>query len=590
MPNFSSAFLPKKMPRIRILPEALSNKIAAGEVVERPASVVKELVENSIDAGSTQVLVEVKKGGRTLIRISDNGVGMDRDDGLLSIERYATSKIRDETGLFSIRTLGFRGEALPSIAAVSDMEIVTRTESSDVGTRIVVKGGQIKDVSEVGAPKGTMISVSRLFFNTPARRKYLKTDQTEMGHISDTVTRFVLAWPGIHFKFFHNERTLGNWSPTSHPLHRIGEVLRGGLEEYLHEVDCKTGSVTVRGFVASADITRSTSRGQYVYVNGRFVRDKVLYHAIMEGYAGHLMKGKFPVVVLFVTLPPDEVDVNVHPTKSSVRFEAPRQVHNTIAKGIAAALRPLDRLGWGQRAAPKSARGSKHYTILSSRGEISESSFQPMWKPSSPPGDVSPRLWQETTFSSLRVLGQIHNTYIVCESEEGLVLVDQHAAHERVVFESLKASYDGSKTVTQGLLIPERLELGHREASILDTLLKDLGDIGVEIEPFGRRTYLIRSVPNILAEKPAEPLIMEIIEKVAEIGVASGLHRAMDECLIIMACHGAIRAGQRLSDQEMKRLLEQLAPLEHATHCPHGRPTLIRQSLHQIEKDFKRIV
>lgn len=578
------------MPRIRILPEALSNKIAAGEVVERPASVVKELVENSIDAGSTQVLVEVKKGGRTLIRISDNGVGMDRDDGLLSVERYATSKIHDERGLFSITTLGFRGEALPSIAAVSDMEIVTRIESSDVGTRIVVKGGQIKDVSEVGAPKGTMITVNRLFYNTPARRKYLKTDQTEMGHISDTVTRFALAWPRIHFRFFHNGRILGNWSPASNPLHRIADVLKGGLEDHLHEVGYKADNVGVRGFVASADITRTTSRGQYVYVNGRFVRDKVLYHAIMEGYTGRLMKGKFPVVILFVTLPPHEVDVNVHPTKSSVRFEAPRQVHDIIAKSIAAAFQPLDRLTWGQRPMPKPAGRRKHYTILPPLSKISEPSSQPMWKPSSLPPDVSPRLWEETPFGSLRVIGQLHNTYIVCESEEGLVLVDQHAAHERVVFESLKATYDQSRTVTQGLLIPERLELGHREASILDTLLKDLGDAGVEIEPFGRRTYLIRSVPDILAGKPVEPLVMEIIEKVAEIGVASELHRAVDACLIIMACHGAIRAGQRLSDEEMKRLLKQLAPLEHATHCPHGRPTLIRQSRHQIEKDFKRIV
>jgi DNA mismatch repair protein MutL len=578
------------VPQIRILPEILSNKIAAGEVVERPASVVKELIENAIDAQSTQVVVEVKKGGRALIRVSDNGVGMERDDALLAIERHATSKIYDESDLFSIATLGFRGEALPSIASVSDMEIVTRAESADAGTRIIVKGGAIKEVSEVGAAKGSMISVNRLFFNTPARRKYLKTDQTEMGHISDTVARTAIAWPHIHFKFFHNGRAMANWGPTPNPLHRIAHVLKGDLQDHLHEVDAHDGDVHAHGFVASPDITRTTSRGLHVYVNHRFVRDKVLHHAIMEGYAGRLMKGKFPVAVLFVTLPPDQVDVNVHPTKSSVRFAAPRQVHGAIAKGVAETLRVLDRPAWGQRPQLRPAHRPHRYTIFPSRGEIREPAVSPQPMPSSPPRQATPRLWEDKPFSSLRIIGQLHNTYLVCESEDGLVLIDQHAAHERVVFEALKSGYSDSATATQGLLIPETLELSHREASILDTLLKDLGDIGVGIEPFGGRTYLIRSVPDILAGKPAGPLVMEIIEKVAEIGLASGLHRSVDECLIIMACHGAIRARERLSNEQMKTLLRQLDGLDNATHCPHGRPILIRQSLYQIERDFKRIV
>ena len=578
------------MPQIRILPEILSNKIAAGEVVERPASVVKELIENAIDAQSTQVVVEVKKGGRALIRISDNGVGMERDDALLAIERHATSKIYDESDLFSIATLGFRGEALPSIASVSDMEIVTRAESADAGTRIIVRGGAIKEVSEVGAPKGSMISVNRLFFNTPARRKYLKTDQTEMGHISDTVARTAIPWPHIHFKFFHNGRAMANWGPTPNPLHRIAHVLKGDLQHHLYEVDAHDGDLHAHGFVASPDITRTTSRGLHVYVNHRFVRDKVLHHAIMEGYAGRLMKGKFPVAVLFVTLPPDQVDVNVHPTKSSVRFAAPRQVHGAIAQGVAETLRVLDRPAWGQRPQLPPAHRPHRYTIFPSRSEIREPSVRPQPMPSSPPRQATPRLWEDKPFSSLRILGQLHNTYLVCESEDGLVLIDQHAAHERVVFEALKSGYSDSATATQGLLIPETLELSHREASILDTLLKDLGDIGVGIEPFGGRTYLIRSVPDILAGKPAGPLVMEIIEKVAEIGLASGLHRSVDECLIIMACHGAIRAREKLSNEQMKTLLRQLDGLDNATHCPHGRPILIRQSLYQIEKDFKRIV
>jgi len=578
------------MPRIKILPEVLSNKIAAGEVVERPASVVKELIENAIDAEAAKVVVEIKKGGRALIRVSDNGTGMDRDDALLSIERYATSKIYDEKDLFSIATLGFRGEALPSIASVSNMEIVTRAAASEVGTRIIVGGGKIKEVAQIGAPKGTMISVNRLFFNTPARLKYLKTEQTEMGHISDTVSRMALAWPDIHFKFLHNGRVLANWSSTTTPLNRIVDVLGEDLTDRLYEVDHNGGKVRVHGFVASPDISRTTSRALYVYVNGRFVRDKVLDHAVMEAYAGHLMKGKFPLVVLFVNLAHDEVDVNVHPTKNSVRFEAPKQVHEVVVRAVSESLRRFDRPRWGQAQIVKPIQRPIPYRLSPPREAVSEprSELRPRTYSHAP--ETTMPLWPEKSFSSLRIIGQLHNTYIVCESEDGLVLIDQHAAHERFVFESLKTAYSRSAITTQGLLVPETLELNHREAGILEALLKDLKDMGLEIEPFGGNTYLIKSVPALLAGRPIKPLVMEIVEKAAEIGLASGLHRGVEECLTIMACHGAIRANQKLAHEQMRALLEQLDTLENASHCPHGRPTYIHRTMRQVEKDFKRIV
>lgn len=578
------------MSQIKILPEILSNKIAAGEVVERPASVVKELIENAVDAESTKVVVEIKKGGRSVIRVSDNGVGMDRDDALLSVERYATSKIHNEKDLFSITTLGFRGEALPSIASVSEMEIVTRGASSEAATRILVVGGKIKEVTEIGAPQGTMVSVNRLFFNTPARRKYLKTEQTEMGHISDTVTRMALALPGIHFKFLHNGRSLGNWSHTPSLLHRIVDVLGGDLENRLYEVDYKGGSVGVHGFVGSPEISRTTSRGLYIYVNGRFVRDKVLNHAVMEAYEGHLMKGKFPLAMLFVNLPHDQVDVNVHPTKNSVRFEAPKQVHDMIAKAVSESLQKFDRPGWGPIPAVKPTQPLVQYTISPPRGRVSEPEPEFTSQTYRRPPEVTPPLWPEKYFASLRIIGQLHDTYIVCEAEDGLVLIDQHAAHERIVFESLKSAYNRSAITMQGLLVPETLELSHREAGILETLLEDLRSMGLEIEPFGGKTYMIKSVPALLAGRPIKPLVMEIVEKAAEIGLASGLHSGVDECLAIMACHGAIRANQKLADKQMKALLEQLDTLEHASHCPHGRPTYVHRSLRQVEKDFKRIV
>jgi DNA mismatch repair protein MutL len=578
------------MSRIRILPEVLSNKIAAGEVVERPASVAKELIENAIDAESTQVMVEIQKGGRTLIRVSDNGVGMDRDDALLSIERYATSKVHTEKDLFSIATLGFRGEALPSIASVSEMEIVTRAASAEVGIRILIAGGKVKEVTEIGAPKGTMISVNRLFFNTPARRKYLKTEQTEMGHISDTVTRTTLAWPAIHFKFLHNGRVLGNWSSTRNSLDRVIDVLGGNLEGRLYEVNHQGGNINVQGFVASPDAARTTSRGLYLFVNGRFVRDKVLDHAVMEAYAGHLMKGKFPLVVLFISLPHDQVDVNVHPTKNSVRFEAPKQAHDVVARGVSESLQRFDRPKWGKTFTPKPVRPPMPYRLSLSRGVVSEPKPDVAFETPSEEPRITPPLWPERTFSSLRVIGQLHDTYIVCESEDGLVLIDQHAAHERIVFESLKEAYRRSAVTKQGLLVPETIELSHREAGILETLLEGLRDMGLEIEPFGGKTYLIKSVPALLAGRPVKPLVMEIVEKAAEIGLASGIERGVDECLSIMACHGAIRANQRLAEAQMKALLEQLDTLEHASHCPHGRPTYIHRNLRQVEKDFKRIV
>ncbi len=578
------------MSQIKILPEVLSNKIAAGEVVERPASVVKELMENAVDAESTMVVMEIKKGGRALIRVSDNGVGMGRDDAMLSIERYATSKISNEKDLFSIATLGFRGEALPSIASVSEMEIVTRAASSEVGTKIIVAGGKIKEVTEIGAPRGTMISVNRLFFNTPARRKYLKTEQTEMGHISDTVTRMALAWPGIHFKFLHNGRVLGNWSPTPNSLHRIVDVLGGDLEDRLYEVDYKGGNVRVHGFAASPDISRTTSRALYLYVNGRFVRDKVLDHAVMEAYAGRLMKGKFPLAVMFVNLAHDQVDVNVHPTKNSVRFEAPKQVHDVVARAVSESLKRFDRPGWGQTQIVKPTQRPIPYRPSPPRGTVSEPKSELTSRTYSHAPEATPPLWPEKRFASLRIIGQLHNTYIVCESNDGLVLIDQHAAHERVVFESLKAAYSSSAIATQGMLVPETLELNHRESGILQALLEELGDMGLEIEPFGGNTYLIKSVPALLAGRPIEPLVMEIVEKAAEIGLASGLYRGVDECLSIIACHGAIRANQKLADEQMKALLEQLDTLEHASRCPHGRPTYVHRTLRQVEKDFKRIV
>jgi len=334
------------MSKIKILPESLSNKIAAGEVVERPSSVVKELVENALDAGSTRLIIEVGNGGRSLIRVSDDGIGMSRDDALLAIERYATSKIKNERDLFSIDTLGFRGEALPSIAAVSRFLLVTREETSETGTEIIVEGGKIKDVSEVGAPPGTMITVKQLFYNTPARRKFLKTVNTEMSHIADIVASIAMGQPDVQFKLLHNRKIVKNWSLASDPLERVIDILGKDIKNYLYRIEFQDNTLSVSGWISSPRFTRKTSRGIYVYVNGRFVRDRVIQHALFDGYRERLVKGQFPMGVLFMHIPFDQVDVNVHPTKNEIRFVNQRKVHEKVATAVWETLKLSDRTKW----------------------------------------------------------------------------------------------------------------------------------------------------------------------------------------------------------------------------------------------------
>jgi len=611
------------MSKIKILPEILSNKIAAGEVVERPASVVKELVENALDAGSTRVVVEVEKGGRSLIRVSDNGAGMGHDDALLSLERYATSKIFKDQDLFTINTLGFRGEALPSIAAVSRFNLTTRAESADSGTEIVVEGGKIKDVSEAGAPVGTMITVRQLFFNTPARRKFLKTIGTEMGHIADMVARIALGNPAVQFRLTHNDKIVKNWSAATEKFDRAVDVLGNDLKNSLYPIEFQNDAVTVAGWISSPRVTRRTSRAIYIYVNGRFVRDRIIQHALFEGYSQRLVKGQLPVAAVFINVPYDAVDVNVHPTKNEVRFARQREVHEAVRRAVAQTLHEVDRPGWGNvrssgndgrvsEAAPKdlgfgiSDFGKKEpkfgtFQTASRNAQLatrdpypatgSPSFSNPKSEISNPQSKASQSaIWKKKRFGDMRMIGQLHNTYIVCEDEAGLILIDQHAAHERILFEIFSSRSADQKQAVQRLLMPETIELGFREAGVLAKILPDLKELGLEIEPFGGNTFVVKAVPVLLAEREVKPLIIEIVEKIVEIGSAPVLAEALDKCRMIMACHGAIRANQALSETQIKGLLSQLDGCRNPSHCPHGRPTWIHWEIRSLEKSFKRIV
>ncbi|MGD8210769.1 MAG: DNA mismatch repair endonuclease MutL [Desulfobacterales bacterium] len=622
------------MSKIKILPEILSNKIAAGEVVERPASVVKELVENALDAGSTRIMIDIEKGGRSLIRVSDNGSGMGRDDALLALERYATSKIYKDQDLFRIQTLGFRGEALPSIAAVSRFTLVSRDQSADAGIEISVEGGKIKDVTDIGAPKGTMVTIRQLFFNTPARRKFLKTIGTEMGHIADRVASIALGHPGVQFRLTHNGNIVKDWPSTSTPLDRVVNVLGSDLKNNLHSIEFQNNAVSISGWISSPRMTRRTSRGLFIYVNGRFVRDRSVQHALFEGYSQRLVKGQFPIAALFINVPFEEVDVNVHPTKSEVRFARQRDIHEAVKQAVAKTLFAADKTGWDTRKNSTeeafrppgqvsekaqrdwgfgigdfelkksevksqfysdSSNGDKHHGIPDERLPRSARPETRTPQPATRNSQPTPRLtqttiWQKKRFGDMRIIGQLHNTYIIGEADEGLILIDQHAAHERILFEQFSDRATNSPKAAQRLLVPESVELGYREAKALEKLIPNLAELGLDIEPFGGNTFVIKSVPPLLAQREVKPLLVEIVEKIVEIGSSTGLAELLDECRMVMACHGAIRANQALSDKQISGLMTQLDECHNPSHCPHGRPTWIRWDIRTLEKSFKRVV
>jgi DNA mismatch repair protein MutL len=612
------------MSKIKVLPEVLSNKIAAGEVVARPASVVKELIENSLDAGSSRIIIEVEQGGRSLIRVADNGAGMDHDDALLCLERYATSKIYRDRDLFCINTLGFRGEALPSIAAVARFSLVTRDAISEAGTEISVDGGKIRKVAAVGAPAGTMVSVRQLFFNTPARRKFLKSVGTEMGHIAEIVASTAMGRSDVQFKLIHNHKTVKDWPATDAAFDRVVDVIGRELQQDLHPIEHQDRQITISGWISSPRATRTTSRAVYTYANNRFVRDRVIQHALFQGYSQRLVKGQFPVAVIFINVPFDQVDVNVHPTKNEVRFARQHDVHEAVKQAVAQKLKEIDRPGWRPAQFPEHARtvsparvseaavgkfgirkgedrswkwkgGESSSTTAEEKAAAGEKGRMATSDVRLPSDDARQArsqegLWPKKQFGDLRIIGQFHNTYLVCESGDGLVLIDQHAAHERILYERMNPDKSTAPIAVQQLLVAETIEMGFREADILEKMIPDLDAFGLRIEHFGGRTFIVKSVPSLLAGRALQPLINEIVDAVAAAGYAPGLQAALDGCRKIMACHGAVRAGRPLSDRQAQDLLNGLDACQNPSHCPHGRPTWIRWDLKTLEKNFKRIV
>lgn len=570
---------------IRILPEKVASQIAAGEVIDRPASVVRELIDNSIDSGADRVVINIEKGGKGLIKVIDNGAGMSRDDLLLSVERHATSKIANASDLFSVKSLGFRGEALPSIASVSRMVITSRPQDQIVGHKLKIAGGKLTAIEETGAPSGTIVEVRTLFFNIPARRKFLRAVRTETYHIIDMVSRAAMPFPQIGFRLDDTGKSVLNLPASDQQLSRISVLMGRGFAEEIIDRHERNDKLAISVYLAPSHLARSRGDRLFVYVNRRYIRDRLVTKAVMEGYGQRLMKGKYPQAIIFIEIDPAMVDVNVHPAKQEVRFHNSRAVFDGIASTIEKALAHSSPVFLGSRP----GNGTENLDRPQKANYVSE----PLWNYAQTiPGPQRPAGAEEDAWlgknEDVQILGQLGNTYILCQVKDGFLMVDQHAAHERIVYEDLKKSLGASQIEGQILLMPYKLELTVREKGIVLQKGNQLSHFGIELDHFGGNTFLLRSVPAILKDVRWDVFLSELITELGEGELEDDA--VLNKVLTIMACHGAIRAGYRMTHEEMSDLLKQLEVTDLPTNCPHGRPTFKHFTYSEIERMFKRIV
>lgn len=590
--------------RIRILSEQLANMIAAGEVVERPASVVKELVENAIDAGARQIHVEIEGGGKALIRVTDDGCGMGEEDLLLAVERHATSKIASPDDLFSLDSLGFRGEALPSIASVSRMYLRSRTPDAPAGRELYLEGGVVRHLREWGMAPGTVVEVRNLFFNTPARLKFMKSNDTESGHVADLVCRLALSSLPVRFTLVTDGReTVTAREPTL--AARVTEVLGSGIATHLHPFRRESQRLTVHGLLSSPAVTRSNPGYIYSYINGRFVRDKVVQHAIMAPYRTMLEKGRYPVVVIFIDIAPQEVDVNVHPTKHEVRFRDQGFVHDAISAAVSQGLSSLHPATvMGLPATPPPSPSPPHERLYSIReslvryGSRTENhppplpfSHQSAPRPISPsplPVPVSHEGGGEPSPLDLEIIGQFRASYILCRQGDDLLIIDQHAAHERVHFERLRLEFARGSLERQGLLFPHTIHLSHAQAALVREHGAFLELLGFTIEHFGGDSWVVKEVPRILASAEPSTILVDILDDLKAFDRSNLLQEMVDAILMKIACHSVVRGLHPLSHPEIDSLLSAMSSTERAGFCPHGRPVIARITRREIERLFKR--
>ena len=574
---------------VQRLPDAVVNKIAAGEVVERPASVVKELVENSLDAGATRIEIAVRGAGRQLIAVTDDGRGMPPEDCLLALERHATSKLRTETDLDAIGTLGFRGEALPAIFAVSRMSVLSRAAGAPRGFLIVGEGGVVSESGPADAPPGTAIEVRDLFFNTPARAKFLKSPMTEQTAIVRVVTQLALANPGVHVRLLANGRVVLN-APASPSLReRVGALYGFGLASRLLDVSAEGGGARLSGVVAPPALARTHREDMHLIVNGRVVRDTLLAQALLEAFRPQLPRDQFPLAAISLDVDPGEVDVNVHPAKTWVRFRRPRVLHGVVLEAVRAALRQMD-------AAPAglSARLAGDETGPGGLG----GGVAGLLGAAGPPGWAAGELAQTALFREGeagyrgepffgRVVGQIEDTFIVAHTADEVFFVDQHVAHERVLFERLRGELESGTLVSQELLFPMPLELSPARRRALERTNPELARLGFVLEGFGGGALLLRAVPSLLRAEDLPRLADELAQEMDE-DAGQGSSPVLDRLLAFVACRAAIKAHQALAPEEMAQVLSDLAVTATPYYCPHGRPIVSRIALGEIKRELRR--
>jgi DNA mismatch repair protein MutL len=566
--------------RIRLLSEHVANQIAAGEVVERPASVVKELVENSLDAEAKRITVAVKNGGRTAIVVTDDGYGMSRDDALLALERHATSKITKAEDLHEISTLGFRGEAIPSIAAVSRFTLTTRERGTLAGTQIEIAGGKIVSVKDTGAAEGTIVEVRNLFFNLPARRKFLRSPPTETAHIEHIVTLCALAHPSVAFRLTVDDREIFNLAPAPDLLTRLRELHGKQLAEQLIPV---TGS-GISGFIGKPGVSRADRSQQHIFVNGRPVESKGINYALREGYHTALMRGQFPITFLFIEVDPSSVDVNIHPTKREVRFRDEFAVRQAVIDAVRAAPEPK---GATAKPLPVSAAGGRDEPPSRPQSFVLPPTGEPAARPYQ---QTLPATEVQTDEGTWRIIGVLSDLYVLVQSPEGLVLMDQHAAHERVLFEKMLKELADGNAPSQKLLLPQTLELDTRDAAFLRANLATLHKLGVGISEFGDKTFLIDAVPPYFEMSNLLQTFRDIVDELHQTGEQIHARRLGEDKIATTVCRHAVKARDPLRGEELRALLQQLHRCDLPYTCPHGRPTMIQFSYAELEKKFGRKV
>ncbi len=621
------------MPTIRVLPELLVNKIAAGEVVERPASVAKELLENAVDAEADHIQLAIEDGGKRLIRVIDDGCGMSAEDLRLAVTPHATSKLAEEDDLYRIGTLGFRGEALPSIGSVSQLRIVSRPHDSDEGAEITVAAEKIESCQAAGAPPGTTVEVRDLFFNVPARRKFLRATSTETGHLSEQFARIALAHPDVAFEMVNGKRVTQRLPADQGRLERIASVFGAELAEDLIRIERNERGLDIQGYAAPPAKSKATTAGQYVFVNGRYIRDRVLNYAVREAYRGLMEHNRFPIVYLFLTLDPSMLDVNVHPTKIEVRWQDTNLIRSQVLSALRETFLRTDltpALRAGARAsriddtdreairydiadqlktltpvgAPHSTAGepavraasASSPTVSPTTAADAANLWRSLYEPPAnresggtphthatehqAPDESAPRLRRPTI--------QLHNTYLVTETDDGLMIIDQHALHERILYEQLRQRLTAGPLESQRLLLPETVEATPKQLAVLEEHTNLLHQLGIEVTQFSSNSVAVQTFPSLLADTDVRAFMSDLIDKLEVPDDQPHTEVVIHELLDMMACKAAVKAGDPLTPEEIDTLIANKHLVEKASNCPHGRPTTLQMNIKELEKQFKR--